>query len=162
MNALRLALGVAGVIATAAFPTAATAQKVEPPGNSAVNQYTETFPSPGGGTPTTDKGKRSPDRVLGVRNTRRLQALGPEGKAAAALAAATAPGKTASQPGGPGGRAHGFQASDPGSSSGLSEVIRQATGSSSSGKMGPLLPLAIVAALAASLVYLWRRGRRTA
>lgn len=47
----------------------------------------------------------------------------------------------------------------PGGSSGLGEVIGEATGSSSSGELGALLPLAILAAIAWSLAYLWRQRR---
>lgn len=39
-------------------------------------------------------------------------------------------------------------------------MIGQATGTSS-GELGPLLPLAILAAIAGSLAFLWRRKRRT-
>jgi hypothetical protein len=49
----------------------------------------------------------------------------------------------------------------PSGSSGLGEVLAEATGSSSSGQLGALLPLAILAAIAWSLVY-FRRQRRPA
>jgi hypothetical protein len=48
----------------------------------------------------------------------------------------------------------------PSGSSGLGEVLAAATGSSSSGQLGLLLPLAIAAAIAWSLVYLWRQRRQ--
>jgi hypothetical protein len=54
----------------------------------------------------------------------------------------------------------GAKAGEPSGSSGLAEVLRQATGSSSSGEMGLLLPLIIVATLAGSLIYLAGRRRR--
>lgn len=139
----------------------AAAQGVVPPGNSAVNQYTETYPTPEGGAPASDTGERSPTQSLGARNARKLEGLGPEGQAAAELAAATAPapkhGKTT---GGKGARE--VAAGQPGGSSGLGEVLGQATGASSSGQLGLLLPLAILAAVAGSLAFLWRRRRRTA
>lgn len=47
----------------------------------------------------------------------------------------------------------------PDGSSGIGEVIGEATGSSSSGGIGLLLPLAIVAAIAWALAYLWRQRR---
>jgi hypothetical protein len=47
----------------------------------------------------------------------------------------------------------------PDGSSGLGEVIGEATGSSSSGGIGLLLPLAIVAAIAWALAYLWQQRR---
>lgn len=49
----------------------------------------------------------------------------------------------------------------PSGSSGLGEVLSEATGSSSSGELGALLPLAILAAIAWSLAFFWR-GRRPA
>jgi len=50
-------------------------------------------------------------------------------------------------------------AEPPDGSSGLGEVIGEATGSSSTGGIGLLLPLAIVAAIAWALAYLWRQRR---
>lgn len=171
MGTLRLGLGLAAVIAIAALPSSAMAQRITPPDNSAVNQYTETYPVPGGGATTNDKSKRSPDKALGARNARRLEALGPEGRAAAALAAATAPrqgatsrrdatGGTRGAAGSAGGS--GPKAGEPSGSSALGEVIEQATGTSSSGQMGLLLPLLIAAAAVGSLAYLWWRKRPTA
>lgn len=49
----------------------------------------------------------------------------------------------------------------PSGSSGLGEVIAEATGSSSSGQLGGLLPLAILATIAWSLAYFWRQRRST-
>ncbi len=170
MGALRLGLGLAVTFAIFTLASTAMAQPVVPPGNSAVNQYTETFPAAGGGAPASDKGKRSPAQALGAKNARRLEEMGPEGRAAAALAAATAPSVSASRgtahgagqaPGKfrtPSGRAAGGSHSgEPGGSSGLGEVIAQATGSSSSGQMGLLLPIIIIAG---SATYAWRRRRR--
>lgn len=161
MGTLRLGLGLAAAIAVASLPSAAMAQRIVPPDNSAVNQYTETYPVPGGSATTNDRSERSPDEALGARNAGRLEALGPEGRAAAALAAATASGRSGRvASGGSGGS--GGKAGEPSGSSGLGEVIRQATGSSSSGQMGMVLPLTIVAAFLGSLAYLWWRKRRTA
>lgn len=50
MEAMRSCFVLAAAVAIAAFPSAAKAQRVVPPGNSAVNQYTETFPTAGAGT----------------------------------------------------------------------------------------------------------------
>jgi hypothetical protein len=47
----------------------------------------------------------------------------------------------------------------PDGSSGLAEVIAEATGSSSSGQLGALLPLTIIAVIAWSLGYFWRQRR---
>jgi len=49
----------------------------------------------------------------------------------------------------------------PSGSSGLGEVLAAATGSSSEGQLGALLPLAIAASIAWALAYLWRQRRRT-
>ena len=49
----------------------------------------------------------------------------------------------------------------PSGSSGLGEVIAEATGSSSSGQLGGLLPLAVLATIAWSLAYFWRQRRST-
>lgn len=165
MRILRLGIGLAAVVAIALQPVAASAQPVVPPGNSAANQYTETYPTAGGNTPTGNGSAPSPAKALGTRNARRLQALGPQGRAAAAVAAATAPAveiEAAS------GRPHRGSSpkknaedsptmAHPGGSSGLSEVIGQATGSSSSGRMGLLLPLIILGVIAWSIAHVWRR-----
>jgi hypothetical protein len=47
----------------------------------------------------------------------------------------------------------------PNGSSGLGEVLAAAGGSSSSGDLGALLPLAILAAIAWSLAFFWRQRR---
>ncbi|HET8863310.1 MAG TPA: hypothetical protein VFM94_08680 [Solirubrobacterales bacterium] len=47
----------------------------------------------------------------------------------------------------------------PSGSSGFGEVLAEATGSSSSGQLGALLPLAILAAIGWSLAYFWRQRR---
>lgn len=47
----------------------------------------------------------------------------------------------------------------PDGSSGLGEVLAEATGSSSSGQLGALLPLAIIATIVWSLGYFWRQRR---
>jgi hypothetical protein len=132
----------------------------------------------------------TPDKVLGKRNAERLDAQGQAGKEAAEVAAATAPdtetgsggasqgngaagtGDTAdSKPqggaGSPNRQGDGAssataRSSDPDGSSALGEVASQVTGSSSSGGIGLLLPLAIVAAVAGAIAYLVRQRRRPA
>lgn len=49
----------------------------------------------------------------------------------------------------------------PSGSSGLGEVLAQATGSSSTGQLGALLPLMVVATILWSLAYFWRQRQRT-
>lgn len=184
MKALRTAsVLLAAALVGVALPASASAQYVVPPDNSAVNQYTETVPTAGGGR-EPGEGDRSPSKALGPRNASRLNAQGPDGRAAAQLAATTsAPSASTpapSEPGdgasasGEGGRAatNPGRASPPASganpspanaedgSSGFGEVVSQATGASSSGETGVVLPIVILAALAWSLGYFWRQRRR--
>lgn len=185
MKPRRTGLGIAAAIALALASPVAAAQAAKsfvPPGNSAANQYTEPVPTAGGGKEVGEGGGkgRAPDKVLGSRNAHRLEAQGQPGREAAALAAATAPsviaptdenraGALAPPSGGAGGggssgkpqsqQAQGGPAELPSGSSGLGEVIGQATGSSSSGQLGLLLPLAIAAAIIWALAFFWRQRR---
>lgn len=194
---IRIAL-VAATTALAAAPTAAAEEETEvvPPDNSAVNQYTETFPT-GGGERDVNKGRRqqaSPKRVLGNDNAKKLEKHGSEGRAVAEVAAETAPpvdkssqpreeeSETgAAPPAGGGNDSGGGGGADregqpqaqrqetapapaddpnvdiPAGSSGISEVLAQATGSTSDGELGPLLPLVILAALGWAIALLLRR-----
>lgn len=99
---------IKGILPTAAIALAlaspAAAQKGEevvPPENSAVNQYTEGFPTAGGEKDAHDqRDKRKPDKVLGERNTERLEQRGSAGRAVAELTAETAPVTAAPETGG--------------------------------------------------------------
>jgi hypothetical protein len=163
LQAQLVSIAAAAVLAPA---SPAATQPVVPPGNSAVNQYTETFPTARGDA-TTKRGKRghrerSPAKVLGSRNAHRLESQGPQGRELAAVVAATAPTVARSDGDGVAGTSHRdgsasrAQGEDDGSSA-LGEVIAQATGSSDSGGMGIALPLLILAAFVGFAVYLWRR-----
>lgn len=159
-----------GVAAALALPPATTAQTPIPPDNSAVNQYTESYPSARGDRHTGgDWASRTPSQALGRRKARRLEAQGLAGEATATLVATTAPGSidAAARPGAGGGSAErgggsGSVAANgqtygptlPVGSSGLGEVLGQATGLSAT---GVLLPLAILLTAAWALAYLWRR-----
>jgi hypothetical protein len=147
-----------------ALPSAAPAQSVVPPGNSAANQYTETFPTPRGPAATKKRGKqrdRSPAEALGRSKARQLASEGPQGRELAAVVAATAPAVAKS--GGAPREAGSISRADAlGDSSGLGEVVAQATGSSDSGGLGIALPLLILAAFVGFAVYLWRRRRLAA
>jgi hypothetical protein len=198
----RLALALTAIVALFATPaTAATTEEaVVPPSNSAANQYTETFPTSGGDKKTDQKPThRSPVKVLGSQNTRKLEEQGPEGKAAAEAAAATAPTPITTTPptpvhepsaqsngggsagGGEGGHGKGNDGQsvprhvsgtangpgnvsapvpEPSGSSGLGSAIEQATGLSTSGSSGMLLPLVILTTILWSLAYLWRQRRQ--
>jgi len=88
-------------IALLATPAAAIAaeEAVVPPGNSAAAQYTEAFPTSGGDKKTDQAPHhRSPIKVLGSQNAKKLESQGSEGKAAAEAAAATAPTSVAPPP----------------------------------------------------------------
>lgn len=202
MTRPRTVLGVlAAMLALATSPALAPAEDaLIPPGNSAVNQYTESFPTSRGNKETAKRSERSPKQVLGSKNAKRLESHGSDGREVAEVAAETAPvategsggqeqaggeaesatgdeGSEGGVTGGGGGGtddagpAGGGTASDPTpahvdravadpeGSSGLSEVLAQATGSADSGETGLLLPLVIVLALAGSVAYALRQRK---
>lgn len=156
-----------------ALPSAAASQTLLPPDNSAVDQYTESYPSAGGDRSTRGDETGEPAQVLGPAKARRLQLRGPAGRETAALVAATAPlpigpagelesgGARSSDEGdgtlaGSGGRSNGFPGAG---ASGLSAVIGQATGFSAGAAPGTLLLLAILAIAIWALAYAWRSNR---
>ncbi|MFT3865050.1 MAG: hypothetical protein QM729_12315 [Solirubrobacterales bacterium] len=155
-------------------PAAATAaSKTVPPGHSGASQYTETVPTAGGEKTTNTvhggtlggggDGKggggstSSPTLVLGAENAKRLEKLGPEGKAAARLAAAG--GTSAHKSGGTG--HHGDGAAGSGGSSPLKQVAGELTGTSGSSGMGLLLPLLILATAMVAFGFVLSRRRPT-
>lgn len=192
MKTLKLGILPAAAIALAfVSPAVAQAGKVVPPENSAVNQYTEGFPTAGGERDAHDQRgrKRTPDKVLGKDKAERLEQRGPAGRAVAELTAETAPVTAAPEPadeevveetnggtGAKGGDGPGDRSapqSDLGSaqpvalaldpdevdgSSGPWAVIGQALGSSSGG-LGILLPLLLLATIAWAIVYALRHRR---
>jgi hypothetical protein len=85
-----------------ALPASAPAEYYVPPSNSAANQYTESFPGAGGESGGKRKGA-TPGDTLGARNAKRLEEQGAAGKAAAEVAAETAPPQLVSGSGGNGG-----------------------------------------------------------
>jgi hypothetical protein len=187
------------------FPAGAAAESLVPPGNSAANQYTQTFPTSKGEEDEQGKKKNgvTPAQVLGAGKAHELEDKGPEGKAVANFAAETSPtdgggsGGESTSPGnstgsgngnGSGhpkstsgggssnggdeekpersGGAGGGQApsggsggAEPSGSSGIGEVLSQATGTSS-GNLGWLLPLVLIAVVAWSVAYVWRNRQR--
>lgn len=90
-NTLRFFAAIA--LAAIALPASAAAETIVPPENSAVAQYTESFPTAGGQTDGNGPTRRdaSPAKVLGAHNAERLGRRGPDGRAVAELAAETAP-----------------------------------------------------------------------
>lgn len=167
----RIAIAAPAVLLVLALlPAGAAAGTRVPPGVSGANQYSETLPGPGGNDRPGGGSGQTPAQAVGKENAAKLEALGPEGKAAAELAAETAPG--GGKAGGHGGAASnggGSAGSGSGSgaagSSGLDQVLGQVTGTggsgSGSGGMGLLLPLLIAAAIVAAAAYALNR-RRTA
>jgi hypothetical protein len=187
----------AAIALVAAAPAAAEETPLVPPENSAVNQYTEGFPTAGGDKDAHDHDgeNRSPKKVLGNDNAKKLRDRGPAGQATAELAAETAPSEaeveveetvdTVEETDGAGVAAHsrgGGGGSDGGGegagtarsgnraaptvlvaetngSSGLSEVLARATGSSSTGGMGIFLPLLIIATVIWAFAYFARQRR---
>lgn len=121
MKIARTALGsVVTAVAVLAMALPAMAEQLVPSGNSAVNQYTETYPTAGGQKEAGGGGHhaaRHPAKVLGSRNTHRLDQQGPEGRAAAQLAAATAPGPSV-ETSSPGPAAGGHEGSSGGGTAG--------------------------------------------
>lgn len=187
MPSLRTATAATAATILAIAVPAASAEEVVPPGNSAATQYTEAFPTAGGQRNSRNRSKggprrdRSPSAVLGKRAAGKLAARGATGRAAAEAAAATAPpsavraapavgdaGTEATsprdvsrQPENRSGAKAPAPLPDPGDSSGpAAAAIGQATGLSSVGDFGPLLPLLIAAAVLWALVYAARQRRR--
>jgi hypothetical protein len=156
-------------IAGLALPGAALAAGTVPPGVSGAAQYTESLPGPGGEESTKSMveagqggdGQKAaePARTLGTENAEKLEALGPEGKAAAGLAAAGGEGNRAGDKSGSGGAAADTATHSSGGGSGVGQVVRQLSGSDGSGGMGLLLPLLIVMAVVAAAGYLIGRRR---
>ena len=177
---------LATAIAGLALPAAATAEYLVPPGNSAATQYTEALPTSGGNRDAErqdGKQARTPSEVLGTRNARQLEDQGEAGREAAEFVAESAPGGgtapqqdvTGSDEGSGGREAEGNGTAEengtggaggnggggPSGSSGLGEVVSEATGSPS-GQLGLLLPLAIVGAAAWALLFALRQRNRPA
>jgi hypothetical protein len=199
-----LKIGLMAALAVAlVVPAHSLADYYVPPENSAANQYTESFPGAGG----EKDGKRksvTPADTLGASNAKRLEKHSPAGKAAAEVAAETAPAPVAADGGagdssedtgggaggtgnagggsgkGTGGPSSGTtsganggstssgggntavsqsaKVDQPEGSSGLSQVLGQATGVGD-GNVGLWLPLVILLTLAGSIAYAARSRR---
>jgi hypothetical protein len=155
-----VALGALVALAAPATSAAATPKAV-PPGLSAANQYTETLPGPGGEEPTGGGGPGTPAAALGRVDARRLEELGPDGRAAARLAAAGAPGPTAKGRGERRSEA-ARRGLDPAGPSALRQILGQVTGTSDSGGAGLLAPVLIGSAMVLAAAYALGRRRRPA
>lgn len=138
-----------------------------------------------GGKHSSRGGDRSPEKVLGSHTAQQLEQHGQDGQSVATLATEAAPETTdegggaagtgkngGSSGGGSGSKGHAVNGEGSGGSlgndeivvafdppqgsSGLSEVLSHATGSSS-GEMGIFLPLVLLAVPLCALLYAWRR-----
>ncbi|HEX5989049.1 MAG TPA: hypothetical protein VFY75_02390 [Solirubrobacterales bacterium] len=87
---IRSIAAASALVAALVLPAAAAAEYYVPPANSAANQYTESFPGAGGESGGKRKGA-TPGDALGAGNAKKLESKGPAGKAAAEVAAETAP-----------------------------------------------------------------------
>lgn len=200
LKKLLLSSPLAALLVMLAAAAPAVAEPVVPPENSAANQYTESYPTGGGGRNAYAEGDEiSPGAVLGKRNAEKLDKHGEEGRAVAELAAETAPvlppeatdteSDDSSQASGGGGGKNGdgggngkAQPVDQGpatsgnqpaqtnsfaddssveGSSGFGEVLGQAFGTSSGG-MGLLLPLMLIAIAIWAFVVAGRQRQRPA
>ncbi|HEX2096874.1 MAG TPA: hypothetical protein VHF50_05835 [Solirubrobacterales bacterium] len=126
MTRFKTSYGVlaAALALAAATPATAAEEALIPPGNSAVNQYTESFPTSGGNKRTEKRSTRPAERVLGKKNTERLESHGADGREVAEVAAETAP--VAVDDGGP----------DSGSEAGAGAVVGGSGGQGSGGDTG--------------------------
>ncbi len=151
----------------AAGPPAAVAQsQIAPPGNAGVDEYLETVPG-GGGNERIDRNRRGGDAGLPPRARKRLEALGEDGAAAAALAdAASAGGGSGDAKRAPGGDGTGantpmgpdLERAGEGQS-GVAAVLGEAVSADGDG-MGAALPALLIVTLlgAVGLVVLRRRA----
>jgi hypothetical protein len=170
----RVAIVLAGVVLACAGAAPARAQEdqvVAPPGNSGVEEYLEIVPGSRGDRPAGGGGQAesmsgdvagaqaTPRAVLGEETTRALRRLGPDGRRAAEVAAASAP-QVASDNGGDKQAASdgGFSAAaDDGG--GRAEAVAGALAGDGGG-IGMAFPLLLLGALVAALGLL--AVRRTA
>lgn len=167
MRQLRIAapLAVATALCLAQPAFAKQPPSYVPPGVSGANQYTETLPGPGGNEPTggsgTHPGKKGTAKALGNKNAHQLEALGPEGRAAAELAAA-AGGASAAHTGGQATGGDKSASAAGNGKSGVGQVLGNLSGADGGGEgMGILLPgLIVIVAIAAGTFAIARHRAR--
>jgi hypothetical protein len=156
---------VATVVALLALlvPAAASARarKYAPPGNSAISQYVESVPTAGGGRPSGTIHTRGAagSSALSPATQRAFSRQGADGKAAAALANATAPAARRNASAGQR-QSPAASASSGGSAneSPLDSLLRTATGASSRGGLGAWLPAILIVATLGGGALALRRG----
>jgi hypothetical protein len=159
-----LILGAALPLVIAAPAAAQDQILVAPPGNGAVQEYTEVVPGAGGDRPAGGKGgsaPQTPAKVLGHKTAAQLDRLGPDGRATAAAAAAGAPAPQTPAQRAKGGTLGGtaknggrsIAATDGGGR--VSSIATALTGQG--GGMGLLFPLVLGGTLAGAVVLLGAR-----
>ena len=127
-----------------------------PPGNSEVDQYTETVPDGCGDSPVGSPEGGNPDAVPPA-TAQDLASLGDDGAAALALARASAPGDGDRQGEDSAGAAG---AGSGGDDDGLGDILAgvlDAAGGSSEGGLGVLFPLLLLVVALAGGAYALRR-----
>jgi hypothetical protein len=158
------------------LPGAALAQEntLAPPGNGAIDEYSETLPAPGGGQPTDRPGGQGAPGGVGGSSVvpapvqRRLRRSGPDGAQAAAVAELTAPGggggpaAGSRKPRGGHGAVRGETAESPApAGASIPSQVERALGGSDGG-MGAALPvilgLSLVVAVGAGVARRRRHG----
>jgi len=156
---------VIALLVSLALPASALAtspgSSIAPPGNSGVSQYREDVPTAKGNRPSSafvpggTSGSGPSSGALSSSTVRALDKQGSAGRKAAALAEATAPSIA-----GPS-KNSGSASQDPGSSP-VTSVVKALTGSSSSGGLGPLLPIILIGSLlGVTALAVLRRRRAT-
>jgi hypothetical protein len=131
-----MAIAISGVLAIAALsPAIAAARITVPPGSTEGDQYFEEVPNGGGGgSPDRDLNAGGSGGSPGVAATQALNALGPEGVAAADLANSNRP---------------------PSKSGSASD--QQSSSSEGDGGLGSLFPILLVVTALAAIAYGLRR-----
>jgi hypothetical protein len=171
MGRPRLIAACLGVLALyVVLPASAALAATAPPGNSEVNQYAETLPS-GGGENTVNPPGSGPGGggggngggqgqggapVIPPQTQRQLERLGPDGRAAAALAEANAPQPPV------GARGAGGGGAGAGKGDSVADAVTGALTGSDQGGMGAFLPIALfgVAGLGIGYALARRRARQ--
>jgi hypothetical protein len=139
-----------------------------PPGNSGIDEYLETVPSAGGdkpsqpaaqggagnGSSSSAGGQSGPSgnggsggAKLSPAERKRLDQLGPDGKALADVVDATSPGHASAQPDGTTAKPFSTAPVAGEGRSPLSEALRAAVGLDGGGAMGFVLPATLLASL---------------
>lgn len=130
------------------IPAGALAQSTAPPGNSEVDEYTETLPGAGGDN-TIDRSNDGDPGVLSPAAEAELNQLGADGRAAADLAKATAP---------KGGEKSATGSGEGDDGSALAGITDALGGGSDDG-MGWLLPAALIGTFLAGVLFVLLRRR---